>query len=72
VALYVGIAFTGSMGVIYGWAEWSLGGPGTALWSGPAALAAAAAVYAVGRMGRSLGMAQMRELKELLSEALHA
>lgn len=70
VALYVGIAFAGSMGVIYGWAEWTLGGSGMALWSGPTAAAAAALVYAAGQMGRRLGMEQMRQLKQLLTHTL--
>lgn len=70
VALYVGIGFAGSMGVIYGWAEWTLGGSGAALWSGPAALIAAALVYAAGQMGRRLGMEQMHQLKQLLTDTL--
>ncbi len=70
VALYVGIAFAGGMGVIYGYAQWSLGAAGHALWSGPAALAASLLVYLVARHGRQLGMQQMRQLRAALDEAL--
>lgn len=70
VALYVGLGFAGSMGVIYGWADWTLGGSGMALWSGPAALAAAGLVYVVARTGRRLGIPQMRELRDVLEAAL--
>ena len=58
------------MGVIFGYSKMTLGEPGTALWAGPAALAATFLVYVVGRVGRRLGMAQMNELKSFLEGTL--
>ncbi len=72
IALYVGIAFAGGMGVIYGYAQWTLGAAGHALWSGPAALVAFLLVYLVGRQGRHLGMKQMHQLRSALDAALEA
>ena len=70
MALYAATAFLGSMGVIYGWSDWSLGGTGHALWAGPAALVSAGVIYVAGRLGRRLGMDQMRLLKRFMEDAL--
>ena len=70
VAMYVGIGFIGMMGLIYGLSKWSLGDPATALWFGPGAIAAASAIYAVGRMGRRIGMDQMIQLIDFLNDAV--
>lgn len=70
MALYAATAFLGSMGVIYGWSVLSLGGTGHALWAGPAALVIAGVIYMAGRLGRHLGMDQMRLLKRFTDDAL--
>lgn len=70
VALYVAIGFLGSMGVVYGYADWTLGGSGMALWCGPIAAVAALMVYISARTGRRLGVPQMHLLRNALDKAL--
>ena len=70
VALYAGIGFLGTMGVIYGYSQWSIGEPASALWAGPIALGASFAVWIVGRFGRSRGQEQMRLLRSVMLLAL--
>ena len=70
VALYAAIGFLGTMGVIYGFSQWSIGDPATALWSGPVAVAAAVLVWIAGRYGRSRGMDQMKQLRGVLHTTL--
>lgn len=70
IALYVAIVFAGSMGVIYGFSQLTLGDNPFALWAGPAAIVLYAAVYFVGRVGRRLGHDQMIQLKEFLDHVI--
>jgi hypothetical protein len=70
VALYAAIGFLATMGMIFGYSQMTLGGSGKALWSGPVGLLLAVIVHIVARTGRRLGMAQMRELKGFLDDAL--
>jgi hypothetical protein len=70
VALYVGISFIGTMGLIYGFSKMSLGESSIALWFGPGALLASAIVYTIGRIGRKLGMKQMIELRDFLNSTV--
>ena len=70
VAMYVGISFIGTMGLIYGLSKMSLGENSAALWFGPGAILASAVVYAIARMGRRLGMDQMIELRDFLNSTV--
>lgn len=63
VALYVGIAFIGLMGVIFGYSQSLLGHSAWAYWAGPVSVAAAIGVYLIARTGRRLGYSQMAELR---------
>jgi hypothetical protein len=70
VALYAAIGFLGTMGVIYGYSQWSIGEPAAALWAGPIAIGASVVVWVVGRFGRNRGMDQMRMLRDFMLLAL--
>jgi len=70
VAGYVAIGFAGTMGVVFGIAQWVMGDPAWALWSAPAAALLALGVWTVGRFGRTLGMKQVRELHGVVQAIL--
>jgi hypothetical protein len=72
IAAYVAIGFLGSMGVTFGFAQWTMGRVPWALWSAPLAAALALAVWIVGRAGRRLGMEQVRELFAFVEATLDA
>ena len=70
VALYAFLAFVALMGSAYAAAQLTMQAPAYAFWIVPATLVAAIAVYVAGRVGRSLGQAQMSELREFLDAAI--
>jgi len=70
VALYAALLFLGSMGMIFGFSQWTLGGSGMLMWTGPAALVLAGVIYAVGRTGRRLGMDQMVQLRDFVDRRI--
>jgi hypothetical protein len=72
IAAYSAIAFLGTMGMIYGYSQWSIGEPAVALWSGPVAIFVAMVVWIIGRFGRSRGMSQMLMLRDVMLRAIGA
>lgn len=72
VALYAAAGFLGTMGMVYGWSEWTLGGSGAAMWAGPGAVLVSGLVYAAGRLGRHFGRDQMVLLRTVVDESLDA
>ncbi len=69
LALYLAIAFSGIVGVIFGTSQWTLGVTPTALLAGPVAIVLTGAVYLAARTGRRLGRDQMMELSTFLADA---
>jgi hypothetical protein len=69
LALYLAIAFSGIIGVIFGTSQWTLGVTPTGLIAGPTAIALTGLVYLAARTGRRLGRDQMRELSIFLADA---
>lgn len=72
VALYVAAGFLGTMGALFGYAQWILDRPATALWTVPAAGALAAMTYVVARTGRRLGSDQTRLLYDAVNARMDA
>ena len=72
IALYVFVAFSGTMGGMFGLSQLILGQNAFALWSVPAAVVAAILIYFVGRSGRALGSEQMHELRTFLDNTIAA
>jgi hypothetical protein len=70
IALYVAIAFGGTMGVTFGFSQWTLGTNPYALWAGPVAITLAVLVYVAARVGQHLGRDQMNLLFEFLGTTL--
>ena len=70
IALYVFIGFSGVMGVIFGWSQWSIGQQAMALWAGPLAILLALGVYGLARVGQRLGYQQMIQLRDFTDQAL--
>ncbi len=72
IALYVGVGFVGSMGVIFGYSQMILGNPAWAFWAGPVAIVLSLFIYAIARMGRRLGYNQMVLLRGFLDDVIRA
>lgn len=72
VALYVAAGFLGMMGALFGYAQWILDRPATALWTVPTAGALAAMTYLVARTGRRLGSDQTRFLYDAVNARMDA
>ena len=70
VASYTFWVFLGTMGVIFGFSQVSLGQPSTAMWAGPISVLAVGFTYLAARMGRKLGHDQSVLLKSTLDTVL--
>lgn len=69
LALYLAIAFSGIIGVIFGASQWTLGTPPTGFIAGPAAIFLTVVVYLAARVGRRLGRDQMARLRQFLLDS---
>lgn len=69
LALYLAIAFSGIIGVIFGASQWTLGTPPTGFIAGPAAIFLTVIVYLAARIGRRLGRDQMTRLRQFLLDS---
>ncbi|NNE69193.1 MAG: hypothetical protein HKN29_02390 [Rhodothermales bacterium] len=69
LALYLAIAFSGIVGVIFGASQWTLGVSPTGFLAGPTAILLTALVYAAARVGRRLGRNQMAQLRAFLQSS---
>lgn len=69
LALYLAIAFSGIIGVIFGTSQLTLGVTPTGLLAGPVAIVLTVIVYLAARFGRRLGRDQMIELSTFLADA---
>lgn len=70
MAFYAMIAFSGTMGTLFGLSQWMLGQTLIALWSLPIALVLTAIVYGTALIGQHLGNAQIQALQGFLRDAL--
>ena len=70
MAMYAFAAFGGTIGLVFGSSQWSLGMDATALWALPAALSLAAFTYGLALVGQWLSRDQIAALRSFTEAAL--
>ncbi len=72
VALYAVLAFTATVGLLFGASQWMLGTTPVAFWAVPLALLLALLVYGLALVGQRLSQEQMRQLYHFVDDLLTA
>lgn len=70
MALYLGSAFAGFTGLMFGWSQWSIGQSPTGFWGAGAAALGIGALHLVARRGQRAAAGQMDELEHCLTSFL--
>lgn len=72
MAMYAFAAFGGTIGLVFGSSQWSLGMDATGLWALPGAAVLAACTYGLALVGQWLSRDQIDALRSFTDEALDA
>ncbi|MEZ5064950.1 MAG: hypothetical protein R3B81_09450 [bacterium] len=70
MALFFVLAMFGIAGLVYGLAQWTVGGPIWAMWSAPVSVALIAFVYGAAFIGQGLSTDEMFELRSFVERAI--